>query len=230
MTKNRGTDELTAFLAQRGDHLMRSAALMAGGRQAGEDLLQAAVERLLARWRRFDGDPERYLRRTIVDYGRKEWARGPGGFDLTTPTLSCHRDNLFLPQSPTALTSWIRGVHKLIKCGDLVVSGTAQVNGIQTIKLKTATSFAVSAGDMYSTLWVKRSDYAPVRMVTKFSNVTTRSDVSWLPPTKANVALLRVPIPPGFHRVKFSRLAGTSSESCSVSSSHPHKQTCTHSG
>jgi len=26
MTSNRGTDELTAFLAQRGDHLMRSAA------------------------------------------------------------------------------------------------------------------------------------------------------------------------------------------------------------
>ena len=31
MTSNRGSDELTAFLAQRGDHLMRSAALMAGG-------------------------------------------------------------------------------------------------------------------------------------------------------------------------------------------------------
>ena len=67
MTSNRGSDELTAFLAQRGDHLMRSAALMAGGRQAGEDLLQAAVERLLARWRRFDGDPERYLRRIMAN-------------------------------------------------------------------------------------------------------------------------------------------------------------------
>lgn len=67
MTKNRGPDELTTFLAQRGDHLMRSATLMAGGRQAGEDLLQAAVERLLARWRRFDGDPERYLRRIMAN-------------------------------------------------------------------------------------------------------------------------------------------------------------------
>lgn len=67
MTSNRGTDELTAFLAQRGDHLMRSAALLAGSRQAGEDLLQAAVERLLGRWRRFDGDPERYLRQIMAN-------------------------------------------------------------------------------------------------------------------------------------------------------------------
>jgi RNA polymerase sigma-70 factor (sigma-E family) len=67
MTSNRGTDELAAFLAQRGDHLMRSAALLAGGRQAGEDLLQSAVERLLPRWRRFDGDPERYLRQIMAN-------------------------------------------------------------------------------------------------------------------------------------------------------------------
>jgi DNA-directed RNA polymerase specialized sigma24 family protein len=64
MTEERGTDELTAFLAQRGDHLMRSAALLAGGLQAGEDLLQAAVERLLARWRRSRRSPSQpYLRR-----------------------------------------------------------------------------------------------------------------------------------------------------------------------
>src|SRR5262249_32244861 len=62
-----GTGELAVFLAQRGDHLIRSAALLAGGRQAGEDLLQASVERLLPRWRRFDGDPERYLRKIMAN-------------------------------------------------------------------------------------------------------------------------------------------------------------------
>jgi hypothetical protein len=164
-----------------------------------------------------------------VDYHRKEWARGPGGFALVTPTLSCHQPELFLPESPAALPSWIRGVRKLIKCGDLVVSGTAQVNGIQTIKLKTSAGFAVKAsGD--STIWVKRSDYAPVRMVTREDKLTIRRDVSWLRPTKANLAMLRIPIPAGFHRIKFSQLPGASSESCSTSSSHPHKQTCTHSG
>lgn len=67
MADDRGTDELASFLAQRGDHLMRTAVLLAGGRQAGEDLLQTAVERLLRRWRRFDGDPEGYLRRTLCN-------------------------------------------------------------------------------------------------------------------------------------------------------------------
>jgi len=75
MPDDRGTDELASFLAQRGDHLMRSAALLAGGRQAGEDLLQTAVERLLVRWRRFDGDPERYLRKIMANLATDDHRR-----------------------------------------------------------------------------------------------------------------------------------------------------------
>ena len=75
MPDDRGTDELTLFLAQRGDHLMRSAVLLAGGRQAGEDLLQTAVERLLVRWRRFDGDPERYLRKIMANLATDDHRR-----------------------------------------------------------------------------------------------------------------------------------------------------------
>ena len=67
MAADRSTAELELFLAERADHLLRTAALLAGGRDAGEDLLQTAVERLLRRWRRFDGDPEGYLRRTLCN-------------------------------------------------------------------------------------------------------------------------------------------------------------------
>ena len=67
MAADRSTAELERFLAERADHLLRTAALLAGGRDAGEDLLQTAVERLLRRWRRFDGDPEGYLRRTLCN-------------------------------------------------------------------------------------------------------------------------------------------------------------------
>ena len=67
MAADRSTAELELFLAERADHLLRTAALLAGGREAGEDLLQTAVERLLRRWRRFDGDPEGYLRRTLCN-------------------------------------------------------------------------------------------------------------------------------------------------------------------
>jgi RNA polymerase sigma-70 factor (sigma-E family) len=64
---DRSTAELEGFLAARADHLLRTAVLLTGSKEAGEDLLQTAVERLLRRWRRFDGDPEAYLRRTLCN-------------------------------------------------------------------------------------------------------------------------------------------------------------------
>ena len=67
MAAERSTAELERFLAERADHLLRTAVLLTGSREAGEDLLQSAVERLLRRWRRFDGDPEGYLRRTLCN-------------------------------------------------------------------------------------------------------------------------------------------------------------------
>jgi RNA polymerase sigma-70 factor (sigma-E family) len=67
MAADRSAAELERFLAERADHLLRTAVLLTGSREAGEDLLQTAVERLLRRWRRFDGDPERYLRRTLCN-------------------------------------------------------------------------------------------------------------------------------------------------------------------
>ncbi len=50
--------QLEEFLAERGRPLLRIAALLGGGPEAGEDLLQAALERLLRRWRKFEGDLE----------------------------------------------------------------------------------------------------------------------------------------------------------------------------
>jgi hypothetical protein len=171
---------------------------------------------------------------TIVDYRRKEWARGRSGLGLTTSTLRCHPAAISLPESAGVLPGWIRGVHKLVKCGDLVVSGTAQINGIQTVKLTTSGSF-LEPPIKHATIWVKRSDYVPVRIVERLQSGTTRVDLSWLQPTKPNLAMLEVPIPASFRKVPFSQLDGRSSESgpsvsCSISSSHPHKQTCTHSG
>jgi RNA polymerase sigma-70 factor (sigma-E family) len=67
MAAGRSTAELERFLAERADHLLRTAVLLTGSREAGEDLLQTAVERLLRRWRRVDGDLEGYLRRTLCN-------------------------------------------------------------------------------------------------------------------------------------------------------------------
>jgi DNA-directed RNA polymerase specialized sigma24 family protein len=45
------------FLADRGEPLLRAAVLLTGSRPAGEDLLQAALERMLRHWRDIAGDP-----------------------------------------------------------------------------------------------------------------------------------------------------------------------------
>jgi RNA polymerase sigma-70 factor (sigma-E family) len=69
-----GSDYLERLLSERGDHLMRTAVLLAGSRQDGEDLLQAAIERLLRRGRRLD-NPEGYLRRTLYNLAADGWRR-----------------------------------------------------------------------------------------------------------------------------------------------------------
>jgi RNA polymerase sigma-70 factor (sigma-E family) len=67
--------ELERFLAERGEPLLRTAILLAGGKEAGEDLLQAALERLLPKWRVIRDNPEAYLRRTLAHLATDGWRR-----------------------------------------------------------------------------------------------------------------------------------------------------------
>jgi RNA polymerase sigma-70 factor (sigma-E family) len=69
------TGSLEVFLAERGQPLLRAAVLLTGSQQAGEDLLQAALERLLKHWRDMNGDPEGYLRRTLYHLAADGWRR-----------------------------------------------------------------------------------------------------------------------------------------------------------
>jgi RNA polymerase sigma-70 factor (sigma-E family) len=65
--------ELERFLAERGERLLRTAILLTGSKESGEDLLQAALERLFRHWRRMSGDPEGYLRRTLTHLAIDNW-------------------------------------------------------------------------------------------------------------------------------------------------------------
>lgn len=64
---------LDALIARRGDALLATATLLAGSRPGGEDLLQAALERVMRRWRRISDEPELYLRRTIYHLAVDQW-------------------------------------------------------------------------------------------------------------------------------------------------------------
>ena len=84
-------DDVARLLAERGDHLMRAAIALAGGRADGEDLLQAALERLLRRWSRVRSDPEGYLRRTLYNLAADGWRRR-GALQRKLPLLHTGRD------------------------------------------------------------------------------------------------------------------------------------------
>ena len=75
MADDRAVTDLESFLAERGEPLLRTAVLLTGGKEAGEDLLQAGLERLLRHWSRIDGDPEGYLRRTLYNLAADGWRR-----------------------------------------------------------------------------------------------------------------------------------------------------------
>jgi len=76
MAEDTWDGELERFLAERGGHLLRAAVLLTGSKEAGEDLVQAALERLLRRGPAVHGDPEAYLRRIIYHLAADGWRRG----------------------------------------------------------------------------------------------------------------------------------------------------------
>jgi RNA polymerase sigma-70 factor (sigma-E family) len=73
VSRQRSFAELESFLAVRGRALLASAVLLTGSREAGEDLLQHALERVMRHWHRIDGDPEGYLRRTMYNLATDRW-------------------------------------------------------------------------------------------------------------------------------------------------------------
>jgi RNA polymerase sigma-70 factor (sigma-E family) len=73
MEHDRAVADLESFLARRGEPLLRTAVLLTGTKEAGEDLLQAGLERLLRHWHRIEGDPEGYLRRTLYNLAADGW-------------------------------------------------------------------------------------------------------------------------------------------------------------
>src|SRR5260370_39934194 len=80
---------LDVLVADRGGVLLATATLLAGGPAAGEDLLQAALERVMRHWHRVRDEPEIYLRRTIyhlaVDQWRSPRRAPPGRGETQTP-------------------------------------------------------------------------------------------------------------------------------------------------
>lgn len=94
MPGDRGGAQLEQLLAERGSSLLAAAIALAGSRQDGEDLLQAALERVLRKPRRIEGDVEGYLRRVLYNLAADGWRRRGTWKQKLLPVLRAETHNV----------------------------------------------------------------------------------------------------------------------------------------
>ena len=75
--------EFTAFVAQRGQVLLRIAHALTGDRRSAEDLVQGALAKAYARWPRIHGDAEAYVRKILYNDRASGWRRAARHREVT---------------------------------------------------------------------------------------------------------------------------------------------------
>jgi RNA polymerase sigma-70 factor (sigma-E family) len=100
MARDRDGAELERLLAERGSALLAAATALAGSRQDGEDLLQAALERVLRKPRQVQGDVEGYLRRVLYNLAADGWRRRGTWKQKLLPVLRAESHNAEPDQTP----------------------------------------------------------------------------------------------------------------------------------
>jgi hypothetical protein len=157
---------------------------------------------------------------TLVAYKVKTWWRmfTPGTARLANPPASCH-EQIPVDMSAYTLPVLTANIHQALTCGQLKNEGTEHVKGVDAIKLVSVHSWTMSpdnpgnksgktvTGTTTTTLWVDLATYLPVRWQVVGDSSDSHqatllsSDITWLPPTSANLALLTIHIPSGFTQV-----------------------------
>jgi hypothetical protein len=109
-----------------------------------------------------------------------------------------------------------------ISCGTLAVVGRQRVDGIEAIELASRSISRIS-----ETIWVKPGTYLPVRVAVRSAPGTPglqqTADITWLPPTAQDLAMLAVPIPPGFRHVRLTQAVLPILKSAAVGASGENK-------
>lgn len=113
-----------------------------------------------------------------VQYGNRTWSDTTAQVAVQTETAS------------------LQALREAIANGQLTVVGTTELNGQTVLELTTRFKDAGKAG--LQIWWVNPATYLPVRTLSIQSGVTIQVDYGFLPPTFANIAKLKVTIPPGF--------------------------------
>ena len=148
--------------------------------------------------------PANYQTYIAVYFDNKTWSKQ----SYQRPKPSKTGCGFSLPASWATYPEIAAGLRKDLACGALSSEGMQQVDGVNALKLVSVQHSRFGPKRTPATtvtiIWVNPATYLPVRLTTQQTrpevSVPMRLDFRWLPPTRANLALLTVRIPPGFTR------------------------------
>jgi hypothetical protein len=146
---------------------------------------------------------------TLVDYPARTWLRNLGdGGTGSGPGPSCW--NPIAPLSSVAAPPglWVAMVRKALSCRELRLDGRQWIDGVHAIKIVAESRLEKVLRDFarfHGTLWVDPATYLPVMVKWTWPNGELAGSFHWLPPTRANLSALSVPIPRGFRPVSLPR-------------------------
>ena len=147
--------------------------------------------------------PTNYQTWTDVDPTHKTWSKQ----SYQGPKPSRTGCGAPMPTSLTSFPELAAGLREYLACGTLRYEGKQQVDGVNALKLVSVEHQrqGKTLATMITIIWVDPASYLPVRLTTQGTHpavsVLMRYDFRWLPPTRANLALLTVRIPPGFTQI-----------------------------
>jgi hypothetical protein len=151
--------------------------------------------------------PARTFMRVTPGMGN-DWSMStPIGGPVTPPIAYC---SVYVPPTAGSIldqiggastAAWAKYFKAVLACGQFRVAGKQRLGGTSAIKLVQVPSR--QRGYRPETVWVDPSTYRPVAMeYTDYPGTQVHTTFGWLPPTKANLANLSVPVPAGFRQVK----------------------------
>lgn len=145
------------FVAAASSRLFTTALVVCGHQRAeAEDLLQSVLERAYRRWARIcrDGDPERYVRRMLINASVDRWrrirrrpellVRSPAGGQVVADQAATVADRDVLLRALATLPVRQRAVIVLRYLEDLSEAQTAAVLGCSAGTVKSQTSRALT--------------------------------------------------------------------------------------
>lgn len=152
-----------------------------------------------------------------VNYTTRTWWRGHATAEGPTGSLSPPRScQVASAPDPTGApgTHWAAQIRLALSCRNYRVAGTAVIDGVDTVELiyqyrqERHNKYFRRSHTVAQTVWVSRATYLPVRVRWTWPRLhglpdgSLTGDFTWLKPTKANLASLRVPVPAAFRQIR----------------------------